>query len=109
MNTVLIQELKRYNALTQVIRRSTLGVRDAIQGLIIMSADLEEVFNALFDNKVPELWKSVAYPSLKPLGFWLNDLHARLRFMQEWIDRGAPNCFWISGFFFTQSFLTGTL
>ena len=43
-----------------------------------MSSDLEMVFNKVFDNQVPEIWNKVAYPSLKPLASWINDLIQRL-------------------------------
>ena len=52
---------------------------------------------------------SQAYPSLKPLAAWMSDLVTRIDFISNWIDRGIPSVFWISGFFFPQAFLTGTL
>ena len=109
MNTVLIQELIRFNRLLQVVRTSTVQLKEAVAGLVTMSADLEKVGNSLFDNRVPDLWKNVSYPSLKPLAQWIDDFIARLSFMQDWINNSAPQVFWISGFFFTQSFLTGTM
>lgn len=33
----------------------------------------------------------------------------RLQFFQTWIDVGEPLVYWLSGFYFTQSFMTGVL
>jgi len=109
MNTVLQQELLRFNRLLQTVASSLQQLSKAIEGLVVMSNELEEVYNKMFDNLVPDMWHKVAYPSRKPLASWINDLIDRLAFMQKWVVEGAPPNFWISGFYFTQSFLTGCL
>lgn len=109
MNTVLCQEVIRFSALHKIIITSLNSLRKALAGLVVMNGELERVANAMFDGKVPELWAGKSYPSLKPLGSYIKDLVRRLNFFKNWIDNGAPKKFWISGFFFTQSFLTGAL
>jgi dynein heavy chain len=81
MNTVLQQELLRYNKLLSVVRSSLVNVGLAIKGEVPLSVELEEVCNSLFDNRVPEIWHKRAYPSLKPLASWINDFLERLKFM----------------------------
>lgn len=57
--------------------------------------------------QVPDLWKRVSYPSLRPLGSYLSDLYRRLDMLSAWAAAGKPpSVFWLPGFFFAQSFFT---
>jgi dynein heavy chain len=109
MNTTLKQELLRFVKLTSCIRASLKEIMLALQGLVVMSNDLEAVANSLAVGIVPGMWMGVSYPNMKPLGAYMLDLYERLSFFQGWIDNGTPITFWFSGFFFQPSFLTGAL
>lgn len=89
------------------MRDSLTNLQKALKGLVVMNDVLEDVASEMFYGSVPDLWKARSYPSRKPLGGYMNDLIDRLKFLQHWIDGGAPQTFWLPGFFFTQSFLTG--
>jgi dynein heavy chain len=109
MNTVLRQELLRFNKLLARVRSTLIDIHKAVEGLVAMSADLDDVAAGILNNALPSYWAKVSYPSLKPMTSYVTDLAARLKFFNDWIDSGIPVCFWISGFYFTQSFLTGQL
>eukprot|EP00163_Fabomonas_tropica_P009440 TRINITY_DN1923_c0_g2_i1.p1 TRINITY_DN1923_c0_g2~~TRINITY_DN1923_c0_g2_i1.p1 ORF type:complete len:2559 (-),score=897.69 TRINITY_DN1923_c0_g2_i1:297-7319(-) len=109
MTTVLIQECIRYNRVTEVVRSSLSDILKALKGLVVMSRPLEHLADQLYNNQIPDMWAEKAYPSLKPLSSWVTDLLERLAFLKNWIKAGIPTVFWISGFFFPQAFLTGTL
>ena len=71
MNTVLIQEVIRFNNLLGTIKNSLNDLLKALKGLVVMSQALEEMANSLFINQVPEMWKakvravSLQRPSLR--------------------------------------------
>ncbi|XP_037775624.1 dynein heavy chain 7, axonemal-like [Penaeus monodon] len=109
LNTVLVQEMSRYNALIITISSTISAVLRAIEGTESLSEEVEEVLVGVRTGRVPDMWRARSYPTLKGLGSYINDLVQRLQFLQNWYELGQPRVFWLSGFFFTQSFLTAVL
>lgn len=106
---VLLQEIERYNKLLIEIKESLISVRKAIQGLVVMSADLEEIFNCLNEGRVPASWSKV-YKSKKPLGSWTRDLIDRMNQFSNWAVTTHPPALFNLGYFtFPTGFLTAVL
>lgn len=109
MNTVLLQECVRYNALLKDMQVQLPLIQRALLGEVTMSESLENMATSIFDNMVPKYWAAIGFLSMKPLASWIEDLNERISFLNNWYEKGTPIVFWISGFFFPQAFLTSTM
>nr|CCC95695.1 unnamed protein product [Trypanosoma congolense IL3000] len=107
MSTVLAHELVKYNKLIDAMRKSLHDLQKALQGLTVLSDDLDAMHNSFLSDQVPQLWSSVSYVSLKPLGAWYRDFLARVEFIRTWLRKGEPSIFWIGGLFNPSAFMTG--
>ncbi|XP_054274165.1 dynein axonemal heavy chain 2 [Macrosteles quadrilineatus] len=109
LDVVLLQEICRYNSLLVTMRDSLEELQKGIQGLVVMSSTLEEIFNCMFEGRVPSAWLK-AYPSLKPLGSWTLDLAMRVEHFATWAaTTHPPLLFWLAAYTFPTGFLTAVL
>ncbi len=63
LKIVLMQEIERYNILLDEIKNSLISLQKGIQGLVVMSADLEEIFKCIYEARVPNSWQKVSTPT----------------------------------------------
>ena len=109
LSTVLSQEMDRYNQILVVMSSSLEELQRAIRGEVLMSDELDNMYVGFTNNTVPDNWGLVAYPSLKPLASWVENLIGRVNFMQIWLENGQPKVFELPYFYFPQGFTTGCL
>uniref|UniRef100_A0A3Q3FTJ5 Dynein, axonemal, heavy chain 5 like n=1 Tax=Labrus bergylta TaxID=56723 RepID=A0A3Q3FTJ5_9LABR len=105
MNIFLRQEVDRMQRIISLLRTSLTDLKLAIDGTIIMSENLRDALDNIFDARVPNLWRKISWES-STLGFWYTELIERNKQFNCWVFKGRPKTFWMTGFFNPQGFLT---
>merc|ERR1712072_577926 len=106
INIAFCQEIDRLQAIIQVVTKTLSDLQLAIAGTIILSLNLIDAMNALFDARVPPSWLAKSWEA-PTLGVWFPSLIARFEQWDKWLRNGRPKSFWLTGFFNGQGFLTG--
>ena len=61
MNIFLRQEVDRMQKVISIVRTTLIDLKLAIDGTIIMSENLRDALDNIFDARVPGLWRKVTY------------------------------------------------
>jgi len=80
--------MAKFNRLMNNMRQSLVDLDRAIDGFIVMSDVLDKMYVSLQNGKVPANWEKVAYPSLKPLATWFQDMRQRVAVIHDWLTNG---------------------
>uniref|UniRef100_UPI00398F3537 dynein axonemal heavy chain 8-like n=1 Tax=Pristiophorus japonicus TaxID=55135 RepID=UPI00398F3537 len=105
INIFLRQEIDRMQKVITMLRICMSDLQLAIEGTIIMSENLTDALDNIYDARVPAMWKRISWDS-STLGFWFTELLERNSQFSSWLFEGRPNVFWMTGFFNPQGFLT---
>ncbi|XP_027499866.1 dynein heavy chain 5, axonemal-like isoform X4 [Corapipo altera] len=105
INIFLRQEIDHMQHVISRVRTTLTDLKLAIDGTIIMSEELQDALDNMYDARIPKLWLRISWESTT-LGFWFTELLERNQQFSSWLQDGRPNQFWMTGFFNPQGFLT---
>ncbi|GMH89960.1 hypothetical protein TrVE_jg7050 [Triparma verrucosa] len=111
LNIFLFQELQRLQNVIAKVRFILAQLQLAIKGEVVMTAELQETLDSMFNAKVPHYWENTLTGDefswrLPTLGLWFTSLIARDDQDRSWLNEGRPNCYWLTGFFNPNGALT---
>ena len=114
LNIFLFQELQRLQRVISIVRSNLTNLVMAIDGTVVMTPELVEDLNMIYDARIPRSWThdpSGAEISwlLPNLGGWFTGLLDRVQQLTTWLEngRGGMKAYWLTGFLNAQGFLTG--
>ena len=111
LNVFLYQEIVRLQRTIKNVRSTLSDLILAIDGVVIMTPNLQLALNSIFDAKPPLFWyidasgAQIAW-TLPTLSLWFDGLIKREEQLTHWLLNGRPNVYWMTGFFNPQGFLT---
>jgi dynein heavy chain len=105
---VAIQECRRMNILLEQIKQSLSDLEKGLNGLLNMSADMENLARDLSLNQWPKSWENI--PSQKNLMSQFFDISLRVEQLCNWIESfDVPKSIWLGGLFSPMSYITAAL
>jgi dynein heavy chain len=108
LNIVLKQEIDRIGVVIKLVRVTLKDLKLAVAGTIIMSGPLVECLNSLYDARPPPAWMKKSWISPSS-GLWFASFLRRCAQLTNWLNKGKPHAFWLTGFFNPNGFLTATM
>lgn len=105
LSIFLSQEIDRMQNVISAVKYTLRDLKLAIDGTIIMSANLQTALDSLYDAVVPPNWGKISWLSAT-IGLWYSEFLTRANQFHTWLNEGRPLVFWLPGFFNPQGFLT---
>jgi dynein heavy chain, axonemal len=105
---VFLQESEYMSILISEILRSLNELTLGFKGELSFTDQMDILIDAIFLDRVPSTWAKLAFPSIRGLGSWLDNLKDRLEQISAWKEDplNIPRVTYLNRLFNPQSFLT---
>jgi dynein heavy chain len=107
---VFYQECELMNHLITIVKLTLIELDLGLKGALSMTSSMQQLADELFMDKVPEVWKTDSFASMRPLPSWFDNFQQRNQQLLDWIpEMTTPKVTMISLFFNPMSFLTAIM
>lgn len=112
LNIFLTQEIEQLQHVINIVRKTMTDMVQAIEGTIIMTAELVDAIGKVYDARVPTKWQFQSGAEISwltpSLGGWIKGLIDRHHQLNSWMTK-RPISYWLTGFYNPQGFLTAAM